>query len=168
MLLGDARGSGTPVQLRFPGGSAPGRLPDPFPTLGGRGEGAPTLHPTLRALLADQGHVWGIHKASHFWAFSVSASEAAATSGQVPARVLRIRISAQEDSGINLHPSNRAPLSLPREGRRPQQQMGPSDSCRAPATCAGPLGRPCSPLRSPAVSWDALLGALVALALMEM
>lgn len=49
-------------------------------------------------------------------------------------------------------------------GRRPQQQTGPMASRGAPAASEGPLGRPCLP----ALSWDALLGALVALARMQM
>lgn len=52
----------------------------------------------------------------------------------------------------------------PGEGKQPQQQAGLGVSCGAPATCEGPLGRPCSFLHLPAVSWDELLGALVALA----
>lgn len=52
---------------------------------GGKGWGE--VPPACSVALADRDPSGGIHKASHFWAGSASASEVAVTSGQVPSRI---------------------------------------------------------------------------------
>lgn len=109
-----------------------------------------------------------------------SASKVAMISGQVPSPVsslgLEIPLLGSTFQHVQHENSSRQeglhqPWSFkpsitpaPGEGKRPQQQTGLGVSCGAPATSEGSLGRPCSLLHLPAVSWDELLGALVALA----